>query len=70
MYICSCSAVTEAEIVDAIWKGTQTVPELMARIGVCAGCGTCELELVRIIDRELEKKYPAIPAAVRHGIFG
>jgi len=57
MYICSCSAVTESEIIDAIHNhDTKTVIDLINKVGVCAGCGTCEEELERIIDRERKKK--------------
>ncbi len=41
MYVCSCAAVTEAEIRGCVAAGARTVGEIGERCEAGTGCGSC-----------------------------
>ena len=42
MYVCICNAITDKQIRDAAEEGTTDVMGLQAKLGVAAGCGSCQ----------------------------
>ena len=42
MYVCSCAAVTEAEIRGCVAAGARTVGEIGERCEAGTGCGSCQ----------------------------
>ncbi|CAH2603516.1 (2Fe-2S)-binding protein [Rhodovastum atsumiense] len=41
MYICSCNALTDADVAEAIKEGAHRPAEIYRRRGCCAQCGGC-----------------------------
>jgi glycerol-3-phosphate dehydrogenase len=61
--VCRCESVSEAEVVEAIWKGHDTLDGIKfytrAGMGRCQG-GFCTYRLLSIIARETGKPVEAI----------
>ncbi len=41
MYVCLCKAVTDQDIIDAVYDGADNLHALQDHLGVATGCGTC-----------------------------
>jgi bacterioferritin-associated ferredoxin len=41
MYVCLCNAITDRDIVRAAEEGARTSEDLVHRLGVGLGCGSC-----------------------------
>lgn len=54
MYICVCNAVTEQQIRDAVHAGVSTLSELGLKLGVAAGCGTCQAFAAEVLYATLQ----------------
>ena len=48
--VCSCFSITEAEVIDSIEQGKQTVAALGAKLKCGTNCGSCKPELQALID--------------------
>ncbi|HYD47028.1 MAG TPA: (2Fe-2S)-binding protein [Terriglobales bacterium] len=52
MIICQCAAVSDRDLVRAIRKGADTLPELCRRTGASLCCGACRRDVVAILRAE------------------
>lgn len=41
MYICICNAITERQVADSVARGSETLADLQADLGVATNCGCC-----------------------------
>lgn len=41
MYVCSCNAITDSQIRDAIDDGASDLWALQRETGIASGCGSC-----------------------------
>lgn len=41
MYVCICNAITERQVRECASRGTCSVQDLEATLGIGAGCGRC-----------------------------
>jgi len=79
MVVCSCKAVSDMEIREAVAEGAKTVGQVRRACGAAACCGGCRPLVAEIMEEELvtlERKvlpFPATavavepPAAVANG---
>lgn len=60
MYVCSCQAITDGEIREAVASGqVQTLHDLRMQLGVATRCGRCKpcaKELLAECNRECGRK--------------
>lgn len=49
MYICSCAAVTDSEIKEAIRNGHNTLEALMDETGASLGCSMCLKDVEKLL---------------------
>jgi bacterioferritin-associated ferredoxin len=57
--ICSCQAVNDRAVREAIASGARTVDDLTARCGAAGDCGGCRPELERILAIHTRALVPA-----------
>lgn len=56
MYVCLCGDVRESQIRNAIRENeARTLTDMMDKLMVCCGCGTCQQDVVGILFEELNK---------------
>jgi nitrite reductase (NADH) large subunit len=48
--ICDCNAVSKAQIIRAVLDGARTVGAVSDATRACTGCGSCRVEVQRIVD--------------------
>jgi bacterioferritin-associated ferredoxin len=58
MYLCSCNALNDAQIGDAVREGARRPREVYAALGCRAQCGRCTGTVLRMIRQGA----PATPA--------
>lgn len=56
MYICSCFAVTDHQIRDAVKDGVKTWKSLTKQLKCSTNCGTCAQGAKAIFDQALSAK--------------
>lgn len=61
MIICLCSCVTEADVIREIKNGYTTVDALAERLNVTTTCGTCLLEVEKLISTS-RVDYTTVPS--------
>lgn len=54
--VCLCMSVTESELVKAIESGADTFEKLVDETTAATSCGTCTVQVLMILERELAKK--------------
>lgn len=54
--VCLCKSVTEAQLVDAIANGCDTMEKLIEKTHASTNCGTCSGAVRAIFNREMEKR--------------
>lgn len=59
MFICSCAAVTDSELKEAIRKGHNTLEALMFETGASLGCSMCREDVERILIETNQCGYSA-----------
>lgn len=59
MYICSCHAVTDHAIRNAVKSGTKTLAQLAKQTGVATRCGICGREAKRLFYEALRAETAA-----------
>lgn len=64
MIVCLCSCVSESDIIEEIKKGFTTVDALADRLNVTNVCGTCLLEVERLLVK-LAKVDSTIPPSLQ-----
>ncbi len=42
MLVCCCAEIASSDIENEIMNGASSVDDLIERLGVCLGCGTCK----------------------------
>jgi NAD(P)H-nitrite reductase large subunit len=47
--ICDCNAVSKAQIIEAVLAGAHSVQAVSAMTRACTGCGSCKVEVERIV---------------------
>lgn len=53
MDVCHCHGVTERHIHQAVDQGATTLFDVMGCLGAGTGCGNCQSDLRRVLDRAL-----------------
>lgn len=56
MYICSCHAVTDSQIKEAVESGTETFRDLCKQLKCCTNCGICAVHAKEIFDESAKTK--------------
>lgn len=51
MVVCLCACVSEADLIQEILKGYDTVAALSERLSVAKTCGSCLLDVQHLIDK-------------------
>ena len=51
--VCTCNQVTRATLVAAIEDGCETVDQLKRATGAATGCGSCTVDLNRLLDQSV-----------------
>src|SRR5262249_54487985 len=47
--ICDCNGVSKAQIIEAVLGGARSVQAVSAATRACTGCGSCKVEVERIV---------------------
>ncbi|MBS1993408.1 MAG: (2Fe-2S)-binding protein [Cyanobacteria bacterium SZAS LIN-2] len=55
MYMCSCHAVVQSQIVRAIAEGTTTWKQLTRKLKISTQCGICAKSAKQYFEEELAK---------------
>ena len=58
MYVCLCAGVTDGRVRELVRGGNTTLRELGQACGAGAGCGTCALDLKRLVVQTLDERRP------------
>jgi bacterioferritin-associated ferredoxin len=64
MIVCSCRAVSDRTIRDAIADGASTIDELSARCAVASRCRGCSIELERLLSMHAAHRDSEIAIAI------
>lgn len=51
MDVCHCHGVTERDIHQAVERGATSLFDVMGCLGAGTGCGNCQADVRRVIDR-------------------
>lgn len=51
MYVCLCSAVTTAQIIECVRRGCKDVDAVIKELGVGLNCGTCIYMVTDLIEK-------------------
>ncbi len=60
MYVCICNAVAETAISEAMADGASSMEALRARLGVGAGCGSCDAVVESMLRQQTRSAEPMI----------
>jgi bacterioferritin-associated ferredoxin len=58
MDVCHCHGVSERDIDHAVDRGARTLFDVMGCLGAGTGCGNCQNDVRRAIDRALVVRAP------------
>jgi bacterioferritin-associated ferredoxin len=53
MDVCHCHGVTERHIHHAVDQGASTLFDVMGCLGAGTGCGSCQADLRRVLERAI-----------------
>ena len=53
--VCMCMGISYSRIIRQIASGALTFSDLYDILGVSSGCGSCKVEVKKILKQELEK---------------
>lgn len=54
MFVCVCSAVSDAQIENAIDEGITSFEEMQDKLGVANACGSCACEVKEILHNKMQ----------------
>jgi bacterioferritin-associated ferredoxin len=60
MYVCICNAVAESAISEAVADGASSLEALRARLGVGAGCGSCDQVVESMLRQQANRAEPMV----------
>jgi bacterioferritin-associated ferredoxin len=60
MYVCSCKAVTDTQISQAVQEGVRSMRQLSKQTGCSSNCGRCAPTAAQVLREALETLPPGL----------
>lgn len=65
MYVCVCAGITDADVIETIKDGANTMGDLQEELGVATCCGRCKEMCCHLLDKHADQ---SIDPEIRHEI--